>query len=85
MRSFAGAFTELAFDLSLELRGTGRSDIARELEACEGKLMRVRLAMAELKRIGSQQGLSGLTSEATMLSMRIQGLKALSFGHPKDT
>ena len=34
MRSFAGASTELAFDLSLELRGTGRSDLARELEAC---------------------------------------------------
>ena len=33
MRSFAGAFTELAFDLSLELRGTGRADLARELEA----------------------------------------------------
>jgi len=34
MRSFAGAFTELAFDLSLELRATGRADLARELEAC---------------------------------------------------
>jgi hypothetical protein len=33
MRSFAGAFTELAFEMSLELRGTGRSDLARELEA----------------------------------------------------
>jgi len=29
MRSFAGAFTELAFDMSLELRGTGRADLAR--------------------------------------------------------
>ena len=37
MRSFAGAFTELAFDLSLELRGTGRVDLARELEACTVK------------------------------------------------
>lgn len=34
MRSFAGAFAELAFDLSLELRATGRADLARELEAC---------------------------------------------------
>jgi len=37
MRSFAGAFTELAFDLSLELRATGRADLARELEACTVK------------------------------------------------
>jgi hypothetical protein len=37
MRSFAGAFTELAFDMSLELRGTGRVDLARELEACTVK------------------------------------------------
>ena len=34
MRSFAGAFAELAFDLSLELRATGRADLARELESC---------------------------------------------------
>jgi hypothetical protein len=33
MRSFAGALPELAFDLSLELRATGRVDLARELEA----------------------------------------------------
>jgi hypothetical protein len=32
-RSFAGALPELAFDLSLELRATGRLDLARELEA----------------------------------------------------
>lgn len=32
MSSFAGAFPELAFDLSAELRATGRSDLARELE-----------------------------------------------------
>jgi hypothetical protein len=37
MRSFAGAFTELAADLSLELRTTGRADLARELEACTVK------------------------------------------------
>ena len=37
MRSFAGALPELAFDLSLELRATGRSDLARELEACTVK------------------------------------------------
>ena len=37
MRSFAGAFPELAFDLALELRGTGRADLARELEACSVK------------------------------------------------
>jgi hypothetical protein len=37
MRSFAGAFTELAFEMSLELRGTGRADLARELEACTVK------------------------------------------------
>jgi len=29
MRSFAGALPELAFDLSLELRATGRADLAR--------------------------------------------------------
>jgi hypothetical protein len=34
MRSFAGALPELAIDLSLELRATGRADLARELEAC---------------------------------------------------
>lgn len=34
MRSFAGAFPELALDLSLELRATGRADLARELEVC---------------------------------------------------
>lgn len=32
MWSFAGAFPELAFDLAWELRATGRSDLARELE-----------------------------------------------------
>ena len=37
MRSFAGALPELAFDLSLELCATGRSDLARELEACTVK------------------------------------------------
>ena len=37
MRSFAGALPELAFDLSLELRATGRADLARELEACTVK------------------------------------------------
>jgi len=37
MRSFAGAFTELALDLSLELRATGRADLARELEVCTVK------------------------------------------------
>lgn len=37
MRSFAGAFPELAFDLSLELRATGRADLARELAACTVK------------------------------------------------
>jgi len=34
MRFFAGALPELAFDLAWELRGTGRADLARELEAC---------------------------------------------------
>lgn len=33
MSSFAGAFSELAFDLALELRATGRADLAHELEA----------------------------------------------------
>ncbi|HLY52688.1 MAG TPA: hypothetical protein VKQ31_06735 [Steroidobacteraceae bacterium] len=33
MRSFAGTFPELAFDLGSELRATERADIARELEA----------------------------------------------------
>jgi len=37
MWSFAGALPELAFDLSLELRATGRTDLARELEACSVK------------------------------------------------
>lgn len=33
MTSFAGVFTELAFELASELRATGRADLARELEA----------------------------------------------------
>lgn len=33
MSSFAGSFSELAFDLASELRATGRADLARELEA----------------------------------------------------
>jgi hypothetical protein len=33
MSSFAGSFSELAFDLAAELRATGRADLARELEA----------------------------------------------------
>ena len=37
MRSFAGALPELAFDLALELRATGRADLASELEACAVK------------------------------------------------
>ena len=37
MRYFASALTELAFDLSLELRATGCADLARELEACTVK------------------------------------------------
>lgn len=37
MRFFAGAFPELAFELAFELRGTGRADLARELEACTVK------------------------------------------------
>jgi hypothetical protein len=37
MWSFAGAFPELAFDLGSELRATGRTDLARELEASHVK------------------------------------------------
>ncbi|HEV2227871.1 MAG TPA: hypothetical protein VGR86_02850 [Steroidobacteraceae bacterium] len=37
MGSFAGAFPELAFDLASELRATGRTDLARELEASSVK------------------------------------------------
>jgi hypothetical protein len=37
MESFAGVFTELAFELASELRATGRADLARELEACTVK------------------------------------------------
>jgi hypothetical protein len=37
MPSFAGAFPELSFDLAAELRATGRTDLARELEACTVK------------------------------------------------
>lgn len=32
MSCFAGAFTELSFDLAVELRATGRADLANELE-----------------------------------------------------
>jgi hypothetical protein len=34
MWSFVGVFPELALDLALELRATGRADLARELHAC---------------------------------------------------
>jgi hypothetical protein len=37
MQSFAGIFPELAFDLAAELRATGRTDLAREMEACNLK------------------------------------------------
>jgi hypothetical protein len=37
MQSFAGTFSELAFDLASELRATGRADLAREMEACTVK------------------------------------------------
>lgn len=37
MSSFAGAFPELSFDLASELRATGRTDLARELEASSVK------------------------------------------------
>jgi hypothetical protein len=37
MPSFAGAFPELSFDLAAELRATGRTDLARELEASNVK------------------------------------------------
>lgn len=37
MQSFAGTFSELAFDLATELRATGRADLAREMEACTVK------------------------------------------------
>lgn len=37
MPSFAGAFPELSFDLAAELRATGRTDLARELEASSVK------------------------------------------------
>jgi hypothetical protein len=50
---------------------------AREILAeCQSELMRVRLEMAELKRIGSRQGLSKLISDASRLSMRIKRLKS---------
>jgi hypothetical protein len=37
MPSFAGAFPELSFDLAAELRATGRTDLARELEGSSVK------------------------------------------------
>jgi hypothetical protein len=37
MPSFAGAFPELSFDLASELRATGRTDLARELEGSSVK------------------------------------------------
>ena len=48
---------------------------ASEVLECQRRLLRVRLEIAELKRVGSQQGLSNLASEATRLSMRIRRLK----------
>jgi hypothetical protein len=34
MWSFVGVFPELAVDLAMELRATGRADLARELQGC---------------------------------------------------
>ncbi len=34
MRSFVSTFAQLAADLTSELRATGRTDLARELEGC---------------------------------------------------
>jgi hypothetical protein len=48
----------------------------RKILECERELLRVRVELAELKRIGSRQGLSELTWEATLLSMRIKRLKS---------
>lgn len=48
----------------------------REILECERELLRVRVELAELKRIGSRQGLPELTCEATRLSMRIGRLKS---------
>jgi hypothetical protein len=45
---------------------------ACELERYHRELMRIRLEIGELKRIGSQRGLPELTSDALRLSMRIK-------------
>ncbi len=37
MRSFVSIFAQLASDLTSELRATGRTDLARELEGCRIK------------------------------------------------
>jgi hypothetical protein len=47
------------------------------LEKYQRDLMRVRLELAELKRIGSQQGLPELTSEARTLLMRIKRFETI--------
>jgi hypothetical protein len=47
------------------------------LEIHREQLMRVRIELAELKRTGSQQGLTELTSDALALSMRIKRLEYL--------
>jgi hypothetical protein len=48
----------------------------REILECERELLRVRVELTELKRIGSRKGLPELTSEVTRLSMRIGRLKS---------
>jgi hypothetical protein len=45
------------------------------LEQLRKELGRIRLELAELKRIGSRQGLAELTSDALTFSMRIRRLE----------
>ena len=55
MRSFAGALPELAFDLSLELRATGRGDAqnATLLSLAQlGRIVRVILTLAVNRDVG---------------------------------
>ena len=53
-------------------------DQRKALELHQKELRRIRLELAELKRIGSRQGLAELTSDAVTFSMRIKRLETSS-------
>jgi hypothetical protein len=58
-------------------QASGADDPRVALARCQKQLMRVQIELAELKRTGSHQGLTELTSEALILSMRIKSLEYL--------